>query len=384
LPVFRFDRAIGMVQRVRAFLNLEGSVVPNAAPADERRKERVANRKRARQRKSEQKQKLKSKKKLISKRRDTKRELSQIKKELRTVKDPEERQKHTTRKKRVEAEIFKLTNELRAAKNALDDRLAAQMVGEPETGVLPDFVVIGTQKGGTTYFYNLLTRHPHVERAAMKELHYFDNSFDEGVEWYRRHFPPPRWKDGRKTITGEATPAYLFRPLVPERMAEVIPEARLIALLRNPVQRAYSQYHQRVRKGVETWSVEEAIEAEEAWLLDEEDQTSDRKRRMGLEGRETSYLARGIYVDQLLRWSRFFSKEQLLVLKSEDLFEYPQETLKTVLSFLDLPGWEPEVRRVRNKGDYTSMDPATRRRLEGYFEPHNRRLYEYLGVDFGW
>jgi hypothetical protein len=100
--------------------------------------------------------------------------------------------------------------------------------------------------------------------------------------------------------------------------------------------------------------------------------------------RRFSYLARGIYVDQLLRWSRFFSKEQLLVLKSEDLFEYPQETLKTVLSFLDLPGWEPEVRRVRNKGDYTSMDPATRRRLEGYFEPHNRRLYEYLGVDFGW
>jgi hypothetical protein len=90
-------------------------------------------------------------------------------------------------------------------------------------------------------------------------------------------------------------------------------------------------------------------------------------------------------VDQLLRWSALFAEEQMLVLKSEDFFEHPQKTLKLVLDFLDLPDWEPDAWEVRNKGDYEQrMDPATRRRLEEYFEPHNRRLYEYLGVNFGW
>jgi Sulfotransferase domain len=93
-------------------------------------------------------------------------------------------------------------------------------------------------------------------------------------------------------------------------------------------------------------------------------------------------------VDHLLRWDRFFSREQMLVLKSENFFERPQQTLKRVLDFLELPDWEPDASALRdklNKGNYEqTMDPTVRQRLEEYFEPHNRRLYEYLGVDFGW
>ena len=109
-------------------------------------------------------------------------------------------------------------------------------------GPLPDFVVIGTQKGGTSYFYRLLTEHPLVSRAAAKELHFFDNKFAEGVRWYRRCFSEGKLVDGQRTITGEASPSYLFDPQVPERMARIVPNARLIALLRNPVDRAYSHY----------------------------------------------------------------------------------------------------------------------------------------------
>jgi hypothetical protein len=90
-------------------------------------------------------------------------------------------------------------------------------------------------------------------------------------------------------------------------------------------------------------------------------------------------------VDDLLHWSRFFSDEQMLVLKSEDFFESPQKTLTAVLDFLDLPDWEPEAWESGKKRRYEEeMDPATRRRLEEYFEPHNKRLYDFLGVDFGW
>jgi len=95
-------------------------------------------------------------------------------------------------------------------------------------------------------------------------------------------------------------------------------------------------------------------------------------------------LRRGIYVDQLLRWRRFFSDEQMLVLKSEDFFQSPQESLKLARDFLGLTYWEPEIEPHKARYGYEPMNPATRKRLEDFFEPHNRRLYEHLGVDFGW
>ena len=145
----------------------------------------------------------------------------------------------------------------------------------------------------------------------------------------------------------------------------MVPQARLIALLRNPIDRAYSHYQMQVKRGTEPRAFEEAIEQQ-----------------------RSSYLSRGLYVDQLLRWFEFFGKEQMLILKSEDFFERPVETLKVVLDFLELPDWRPEASELhqsRHTGGYQKkMEPSTRRRLEAYFEPYNQRLYEHLGVDFRW
>jgi hypothetical protein len=321
--------------------------------------------------------------KLISKKRINKRqelrskrqELRRMKNELlRTTADKQKRIEYKKRKKSMQQEIFRLENDLRRVaegRQSNDDphrRQSPQAASESATGAMPDFLIIGAKKCGTTFLYDLMSRHPYVELAAKKELHYFDIFFEEeGIEWYRRSFPGPRWKYGRRIITGEATP-YLDNSRVPRRMAKVLPQARLIALLRDPVQRAYSDYQQVRRKGREPLAFEEAIEAEKR----------QKKVRRG-------YLARGVYVDHLLRWSRFFAEEQMLVLKSEDFFEHTQENLERVLEFLDLPRWEAEASEKRNKGEYeATMDPATRQRLEEYFEPYNERLYEHLGVDFEW
>jgi hypothetical protein len=273
--------------------------------------------------------------------------------------------------KETRLEIFHLNNELDAMKalveNAGDVPSAEEVSGGPDVGTLPDFVIIGAQKGGTSFLYHLLTLHPLVEPAARKELHFFDNPelFDHGAEWYRRCFPRLGSKDGQRSMTGEATPYYLFDPPVAKRMAHIVPKARLIALLRNPIDRAYSHYQMQVKRGTEPRTFEEAIEQQ-----------------------HSSYMSRGIYVDQLLRWFEFFGKEQMLILKSEDFFERPIETLKVVLAFLDLPEWQPEASELqqrRHSGTYKQkMDPSTRQRLEAYFEPHNQRLYECLDVDFGW
>jgi hypothetical protein len=316
-----------------------------------------------RQRMPEDEQKLKSIKREL---RQKRRERSQIGGELRAAKrvaNGSERVEHIRRMKSKKLEIFRLENELRAAK--------ARTEGALETGALPDFVIIGAPKCGTTFLYHLLTKHPHVEPAAFKETSYFNLLFEKGIQWYRGCFLPPRWKDGRRTITGEASPGYLIHPHAAERMANVIPEARLIAMLRNPVDRTYSDYQFfEVRHGREKGTFEEIIAA---YL--------DRPHGENL-------LQKSIYVDHLLCWSSFFSEEQMLVLESEDFFECPQEMLKRVLDFLDLPDWTPtasDLQNRHNKGSYEQpMNPITRRRLEEYFEPHNQRLYEYLGEDFGW
>jgi hypothetical protein len=353
LPVFRFSKAFGIARDAKVFLNLEGGLTDGAVPDVERYKKQAEKLKIARQKDRQ----------LIEEQRKTLRYKERMISGLKSKLHPKE--------------IFQLENELRAKE--------WRAAGQTEPEVLPDFLIIGAQKSGTNSLYDLLSEHPGVERAITKELNYFNLHFEKGIEWYRSQLPLPRRNEEHKPITGEATPDYLFYPEAAKRAAQVVPQARLIVLLRNPVDRAYSHYHHQIRKGRETLSFEEAIEAEQARLRGEMDKMPKNEHYNGFNYRHFSYLSRGIYVDQLLRWSEFFSKDQMLVLKSEDFFERAPETLKLVLDFLHLSDWQPETWEIRNKGYYEQeMNPATRRRLEEYFEPHNRRLYEYLGVDFGW
>jgi hypothetical protein len=241
-------------------------------------------------------------------------------------------------------------------------------------GPLPDFVVIGTQKGGTSFFYRLLTEHPLVRGAAAKELHFFDNKFAEGVGWYRRCFSEGEHVDGHRTITGEASPSYLFDQQVPERIARIVPDARLIALLRNPVDRAYSHYQMEVRRGKEGRSFKEATE-EEMISVEGQGNTVDVPH---------AYLRRGLYAEQLERFSFFADRARLLVIKSENLFTRRLEVLERVWRFLRLPPFESTLAPPAGRATYEPMDPLTRRRLEGFFAPHNERLYELLNTNFGW
>jgi hypothetical protein len=252
-------------------------------------------------------------------------------------------------------------------------------------GGLPDFLIVGAQKCGTSSLYHLLCQHPHVEPSRRKEVHYFDVKFDKGVDWYRAHFPSSAQREGRSVLTGESSPYYLFHPHAPKRAAGLVPEAKLFVLLRNPVDRAYSHYHAALRHGRETLGFEEALEAEGERVRGETERMLADVSYVSLEHQRFSYLAKGVYVDQLVQWWAFFGRAQMLVLKSEDFFERPWEAWGRALDFLGLLDWQPETWEVRNRGDYEQrMDPFTRRRLEAYFSPHNRRLYELLGEDFGW
>lgn len=168
----------------------------------------------------------------------------------------------------------------------------------------------------------------------------------------------------------------------------VVPDAKLIVMLRNPVDRAYSHYQHQVKRVTgearETLAFEEALEAEERILPAEMSKMVQNENHHSPTHRTRSYLSRGIYVDQLLVWSSFFPRRQLLVLKSEDLFDDTRNTLGRMLDFLEIPQWAPETYSIPNKREYSGLDPLVRRRLDEYYEPHNQRLYEYLGADLGW
>ncbi len=249
---------------------------------------------------------------------------------------------------------------------------------------MPSALIIGTQKGGTTSLFNYLVGHPDVLPPAGKEIHYFDVHYALGVRWYRGRFPYEyRLRSGALTL--EASPYYLVHPLAPERAARLLPDAKLVALLRHPVDRAFSHFQHAVRAGRETFSsFAEAIEREPERLAGEEERLRSDPSYSSFKHRAYSYLRRGQYVEQLRRWVEHFPRSRLLVLQSEWFFRDPAAATGVVQEFLGLPRYRAQTYKPFLQGKYSDMPPELRRRLVAYFEPYNRELYQWLGEEFDW
>ncbi len=244
----------------------------------------------------------------------------------------------------------------------------------------PNFIIIGVQKGGTSSLYTYLTHHPQIAEARQKEVHFFDLNLDKGIEWYRSQFPSIG--DGTERQICEASPYYIFHPCVPQRVYNVFPQVKLILLLRNPVDRAISHYYHEVRLGFENLSLEEAIAAEPQRLAGEIEKLMASQTYYSHNHQHYAYLSRGIYADQILNWLKFFPKEQMLILKSEDLYTNPAATFNTTLEFLNLPSYQLEKYDKYNAGEYGSVNEEIYQQLTAYFQPHNQRLAGLLGTSF--
>lgn len=254
---------------------------------------------------------------------------------------------------------------------------------------LPDFLIVGAQKAGTTALYSYLRRHPTIVGPWWKEVSFFDRHFWRGESWYRGHFPSrlQTWLVRRRTrvdpVAGEASPGYLFHPFAPERVRRLLPDARLIALLRDPVDRALSHYHHEVALGRESLTFEEAIEREPDRMSGELERMRD-PAYFSHAWWNFTYLGRGRYAEQLARWLAVFPHEQLLILPSEELLEQPARTYARVLEFLGAPPYRLDSYPRIFTRDYPDMAPETRRALAREFAEPNRRLYELVGRDLGW
>ena len=235
------------------------------------------------------------------------------------------------------------------------------------SGRLPDFLGLGVQKGGTTTLHRLLERHLSVFLPPVKEVHYFSLHFAEGDAWYRHQFAPA----AQEQRCGEITPYYLFHPEVPKRVHALLPKARLIVLLRDPVERALSQYFHSRRLGFEPLRLEEALAVEPDRLSSAAAvlRVANGKHQSH---QEHSYLSRSRYDQQIPAWEALYPAAQLLVLRSEDLFSRPAEIWLRVLEFLELPGCPlPEMVTPANagRGESSAVSEEVRHHLRELLQP---------------
>jgi hypothetical protein len=250
---------------------------------------------------------------------------------------------------------------------------------------LPHFLILGAQRSGTTTLYKWIMQHPQIRPGTMKEIHFFDQNYQNGVSWYRLHFPL-RSKLGSDRITGESTPYYLFHPRAPERIRHVLPDVKMIALLRNPVERAVSHYFREVHLGHEDRPIEEALRLEESRLQPELEKMQKDEFYFSEIHHQKSYKTRGLYAEQLKRYFDLFERRQLLVLSSEEYFADPAKALHVLFSFLEINAGflPPKLVPQETTGRDPTVPDAVYKQLQDYFEPRNEILFQLLGRNLGW
>lgn len=260
----------------------------------------------------------------------------------------------------------------------------------------PDFLIIGTKRGGTTSLFNYLLQHPGIlglypQNRGKKSTDYFFKELHRGDAWYRSHFHSTTYRSiarrrlGYEPVGGEASPYYMWDPRIAPLVATTAPRVKAIALLRDPVERAYSHYQERVQNGVEPLSFLDALAAEEERTAGELDKMLADPGYYSAAHDFYTYRARGLYLPQLQQWAEALGRDQLLVLRSEDMYADANRVYGEVSRFLGLP----EVELVRRgpfnaRHKQSDMPESARADLSAFYAPHQAALEEWVGRPLGW
>ena len=237
----------------------------------------------------------------------------------------------------------------------------------------PDFIIIGATKCGTTSLFSYLNQNPQILAPHKKEIDFFNRHFDLGVEWYLAQFPAIA--DLPEFITGEASPFYIYDEQVIDRIKQLFPNIKLIAMLRNPIERTISEYYHAANHGVESRSLEELIRIETERLA-----TMSRSEAVQVFG----YLLNSIYVEKIAKWMDAFPPENILIIESESFFQNTASIMQQVSHFLNISYEKSDRHTAYNMGNYPSVSPDIRQKLKDFFVPYNHELEEYLGRKFNW
>lgn len=251
---------------------------------------------------------------------------------------------------------------------------------------LPSFIIVGAQKCGTTSLNGYLKSHPDICMARGKETWFFDKHYEKGISYYRLHFPlkissflNPR------LVVGEASPSYIYNPRVPERIYTHFPNCKIIILLRDPIERAYSHYKHMLRIGFEDLATfEAAIEKEAERTCGELEKIMNNGFYFSQSRELFSYLGKGIYYPQVKAYLDKFGKDRVLVVDSNSFFLSEKKIMSKIENFIDVKPHNYQDFPVWNKGDKSRLSEATRNQLKDFYEPHNEMLFDLLGRKLSW
>lgn len=250
--------------------------------------------------------------------------------------------------------------------------------------VLPDFLVLGAQRCGTSSLYRYLAGHPDVVASVRKEVEYFSSYPLRRGSWYRAHFPMALRRSwhalwgGAPLRTFEATPDYLFHPSAPGRIVAALPDVRCVVLLRDPVERAWSHYRHMRRLGLEPLGLAEALRAEPRRVGPDLARSVADPSHRPVSALRHSYVARGRYAEQLERWLRVLPGERLLVVDTHRMFADPATVVAEVCAFVGLRPWAPadpvNHSRPAGSGATDGVPDEVRRLLEPALADANDHL----------
>jgi hypothetical protein len=251
--------------------------------------------------------------------------------------------------------------------------------------LMPNYVIAGAQRAGTTSLYRYLVQHPDVGAVRLgKGVHYFDTNATASMGWYRAHFPLdpdriPLW-DGPRNV-GEGSPYYMFHPAVPARIKAAIPGIKVIVILRDPVERAHSQWVHETARSYETLDFAEALRAEDGRLVGEEARLLSDPAATSFSHQHHSYAARGQYAPQMQRLWDTFGPENVLAISAQSMFSDAHGAYTRTLDFLGLRK-HTAVYEVHNARSYPPIDSDAAKFLGERLGDSNERLVEMLGADF--
>jgi hypothetical protein len=255
----------------------------------------------------------------------------------------------------------------------------------------PAFLIVGAQRGGTTSMYRTLSQHPAILKAVLhKGIHYFDTGYEHGPAWYRGHFPlraraaRVQRAVGDTPMTFESSPYYMFHPLAADRISRDLPEVKLLVLVRDPVERAYSAHAHELARGYETEPFERALELEDQRLAGESERMVREPGYLSHSHQHHAYRTRGHYADQLERLATRFGPDRLHVVDSGRFFTDPEPVYDGVLEFLGLRQHGYPIFEQHNARPRSPMPETVRAALSEHFRPHDERLTRWLGQPPSW
>jgi hypothetical protein len=253
-------------------------------------------------------------------------------------------------------------------------------LGRLQSRMRPSFLIIGAPKAGSTALFKYMELHPQIVAPQVKEIQFFDHRYWLGEPWYATYFPPRTHGDDRTTF--EATANYVYHPACAARIHAYDPSIKLIAVLRNPIDRAYSNWNWRIGLGWHNFG----YETFDAMVRGEIDAIA--RNGTGYPGNTApKYLQRGLYAEQLEPYFALFPGEQIRVIDSTALRRDTVNTLNAVTRWLGLRDHDWAGKHLTPANESRSAEPLrdeTRAALAEFYRPHNERLYALLGVDYGW